>query len=161
MDNLDNRTCGILLPIFSLPSDCGIGTLGRPAYHFIDFLQKSGQTYWQILPVHPTFRDNSSYTAFSAFAGNELFIDLDLLIKDKFLKKSDIQNLDFGANPSRVDYKKLTATRQGIYKKLFLNFTKNIPMDFQQFCQDEQFWLDDYALFMSIFDYLDGAELLD
>lgn len=111
--------------------------------------------------MHPTFRDNSPYTAFSAFAGNELFIDLDLLVKDKFLKKSDIDDLDFGANPSRVDYKKLTAARQGIYKKLFSNFTKNIPMDFQEFCQDEQFWLDDYALFMSIFDYLGGAELLD
>ena len=64
------RTSGILMPIFSLPSPHGIGTFGREAYNFVDFLAKAGQTYWQILPLNPTNYGDSPYQSFSSFAGN-------------------------------------------------------------------------------------------
>ena len=76
------RGSGILMHITSLPSDNGIGTLGKAAYEFADFLKKSGQSYWQILPVNPTGFGDSPYQALSAFAGNPYLIDLDILCKE-------------------------------------------------------------------------------
>ena len=73
------RAAGILMHISSLPSPYGIGTMGRAAREFVDFLKKAGQTYWQILPVGPTSYGDSPYQSFSTFAGNPYFIDLDLL----------------------------------------------------------------------------------
>ena len=73
------RTSGILMPIFSLPSNHGIGTFGKEAYNFVDFLVKGGQTYWQLLPLNPTNYGDSPYQSFSSFAGNPYFIDLDML----------------------------------------------------------------------------------
>ena len=82
------RSSGILLHITSLPSACGIGNLGKEARAFIDFLKKSGQKYWQILPIGPCGYGDSPYQSFSAFAGNPYLIDLDLLVEDevKFTK---------------------------------------------------------------------------
>ena len=76
------RSCGILLPVFALPSPYGIGTLGRAAYDFVDFLRQAGQSWWQILPLGPTGYGDSPYQSFSAYAGNPYFIDLDLLRRD-------------------------------------------------------------------------------
>ncbi|MGN1090382.1 MAG: 4-alpha-glucanotransferase, partial [Huintestinicola sp.] len=76
------RTCGVLMHITSLPSPYGVGTLGREAFRFVDFLKKSGQTYWQILPVGPTGFGDSPYQSYSAFAGNPLLIDIDELIEE-------------------------------------------------------------------------------
>ena len=101
------RTSGILLHISSLPSPYGIGTMGREAYRFVDFLRKSGQTYWQTLPIGITSYGDSPYQSFSSFAGNPYFIDLDLLCKDGYLEKADFANLDFGKNPEQVDFGKL------------------------------------------------------
>ena len=100
------RASGILMPIFSLPSPYGIGTLGAEAKKFIDFLEKAGQTYWQILPLNPTNFGDSPYQSFSSFAGNPYFIDLDLLREQGLLKKEEILNFDFGANPYKIDYEK-------------------------------------------------------
>ena len=77
------RTSGVLMPISSLPSQYGIGTMGKEARRFVDFLEKGGQTYWQILPICPTSYGDSPYQSFSSFAGNPYFIDLELLCKDK------------------------------------------------------------------------------
>lgn len=84
------RTSGILMHISSLPSKYGIGTMGREARKYVDFLAKAGQTYWQILPICPTSYGDSPYQSFSSFAGNPYFIDLDLLCKDKLLKKQNV-----------------------------------------------------------------------
>ena len=100
------RASGILMPIFSLPSDYGIGTMGKAAYEFIDFLKNSGQKYWQLLPIGPTSYGDSPYQSFSSFAGNPYFIDFDLLAEDNLLEKSDYENIDFGDNDEKVDYEK-------------------------------------------------------
>lgn len=73
------RSCGVLLPISALPSPYGIGTLGKAAYDFVDFLTEAGQSWWQLLPVGPTSYGDSPYQSFSTYAGNPYFVDLDLL----------------------------------------------------------------------------------
>ena len=85
------RSAGILLPIFSLPSDYGIGSLGQEARAFADFLHAAGQSWWQILPVGPTGEGNSPYTSMTTFAGNPLFIDLELLAADGLLGRLSMQ----------------------------------------------------------------------
>ena len=77
------------MPISSLPGGYGIGSMGKPAHDFVDFLAKAGQTIWQILPVGPTGYADSPYQSCSAFAGNPYFIDLDLLAADGLLTKKD------------------------------------------------------------------------
>ena len=106
------RSSGILLPIFSLPSLHGIGTLGQAARDFIDFLGKAGQRWWQILPVGPTSVGDSPYQSLSAFAGNPYFIDLDELATRGLLTKSEIASLPFGDDPARVDYALLYKTKR-------------------------------------------------
>ena len=85
------RGAGILLPVSSLPSPYGIGTLGKKAYEFVDMLKASGQKYWQVLPVGPTSFGDSPYQSFSAFAGNPYFIDLDVLIEEGLLEKKEVE----------------------------------------------------------------------
>ena len=87
------------MPIFSLAGKYGIGTLGKKAYEFVDFLKKSGQSYWQILPLNPTNYGDSPYQSFSSFAGNPYFIDLEFLEKEGLLKKGEAEGFDFGNNP--------------------------------------------------------------
>ena len=105
-----NRSSGVLMPMTSLPSPYGIGTMGKEAFHFVDFLAAAGQRYWQLLPLGPTSYGDSPYQSFSTFAGNPYLIDLDLLIKDKLLKPSEVKHRDWGDDPARVDYGKIYAT---------------------------------------------------
>ena len=151
------RTSGVLMHVSSLPSDFGIGTLGKCAYEFVDFLKSAGQTYWQILPIHPTGFGASPYQSFSSFAGNPFFIDLDLIVKSGLLKKEDFENIDFGSDPARVDYEKLEKGREEVFSILFENFKDNIPQDFARFCNASAHWLDSYALFMAVKDAHSGA----
>ena len=88
-----NRSAGVLMHVSSLPSNYGIGTFGKEAYAFIDFLKEAGQTYWQMLPLHPTGFGNSPYQALSSFAGNPYLIDLDMLIEDGLLKKEEVEDI--------------------------------------------------------------------
>ena len=90
------RSSGILMPMSSLPSPYGIGTMGKAAYQFIDFLKAAGQKYWQLLPLGPTSYGDSPYASPSSFAGNPYYIDLDMLVKDGLLKKEDITGEDWG-----------------------------------------------------------------
>ena len=84
------RSCGVLLPLFSLPSEHGIGTMGKAAYEFIDFLAAAGQSWWQLLPVGPAGSGDSPYNSFSSFAGNAYCIDLDMLVQDGLLTKAEV-----------------------------------------------------------------------
>lgn len=143
------RKSGILLAISSLPSPYGIGTLGKSAYDFIDFLKKSGQYYWQILPVNPTSFGNSPYQSFSAFAFNPYFIDLDMLCEDGLLKKSEIETFSWGDNNLRVDYGLIYENRPKILRKAASRFDMD-DRQFLDFCRKNAFWLDDYAFFMAL-----------
>lgn len=99
-----NRSSGIIMHIASLPGKYGIGTFGKEAYKFGDFLKKAGQKYWQILPLGPTSFGDSPYQSFSAFAGNPYFIDFDILRQDGFLDESDYYSVNFGESSEDIDY---------------------------------------------------------
>ena len=144
------RTCGILMPVSSLPGPFGIGTLGKSAYAFVDFLKKAGQSVWQILPLSPTGFGDSPYQSCSAFAGNPYFIDLALLQKDGLLKKSEYANISWGETDSRVDYAALYHKRFAVLRKAFERFSVWYPDEYYHFCYENNFWLEDYALYMTI-----------
>lgn len=143
------RTSGILMPIFSLPSPHGIGSIGKAAYRFVDFLKESGQHYWQILPIGPTGYGDSPYQSFSAFAGNPYFIDLDLLEQQGLLTAKEISGFDFGEKEDDIDYLKLFLNR---FSLLRIAAERMKPSDkgFAAFCTENASWLEDYALFMAI-----------
>jgi 4-alpha-glucanotransferase len=145
------RRSGILLHVSSLPGSYGIGTFGAGAYTFIDFLKKSKQTFWQILPLGPTSYGDSPYQTFSAFALNHYFIDLDMLIKEGLLSKKDI--IMHKVNPKDINYGALFEDRLPILKKAFSHFKGNKA--YEKFLK-EQPWLDDYSLFMALKEYYHG-----
>lgn len=150
------KKTGILLPIFSLPSKYGIGSFGKEAYAFVDFLKAAGQSYWQILPLNPTGFGDSPYQSPSAFAGNPYFIDLDMLARDSYLEPCDLPKEEFTC---RIDYGRLYFERYPLLRKAFSNFKKNVPEDFFTFCKKEAYWLDSYALFMALKNANSGREL--
>ncbi len=155
------RKSGILLHPTSLPGKYGIGTLGVEAYTFIDFLILSGQKMWQTCPLGPTGYGDSPYQCFSAYAGNPLLIDLDILIEDGFLKKSDVGTID--CNEEAVEYGPLIEWKYPIFKKAFTNFNaidkKSLAYEkYNRFCLENNIWLDDYALFMSLKDNFNGKQ---
>lgn len=143
------RTSGVLMHISSLPGDTGIGTLGIEAYRFVDFLKQSGQTYWQVLPLCPTSFGDSPYQSFSTFAGNPYFIDFDLLCSDGLLNKSDYSKINWGTNIEKVDYSKLYKNRFIVLENAYMNFDLN-DADYKNFCNENLFWLDDFALYMAL-----------
>ena len=93
------RESGILMHITSLPGPYGVGTMGKSAYHFVDFLEKAGQSVWQILPLNPTGYGDSPYQSFSAFAGNPYLIDLDTLVQEGLLEAGEPEAVNWGENP--------------------------------------------------------------
>ncbi len=154
---LDKRASGILMHISSLPGNTGIGTMGRNAYAFVDFLKDSCQTYWQILPIGPTSYGDSPYQSFSTFAGNPYFIDFELLEKDNFLTKKDYCNIKWSDSDTQVDYGRLYIERHKVFNIVYNNFVKKLPKDFGDFCQENSFWLEDYSLFMALKEVHDGV----
>ncbi len=143
------RCSGILLHPTSLPGRFGIGDMGPAAYHFVDFLASTGQSLWQILPLPPTGYGNSPYMCLSAFAGNPLLISLEELVREGFLGAADIQNPPpFPVN--RVDYNQALAYKTPLLQKAYQLFPKTDSEDFDSFCRQHSFWLDDYALFMAL-----------
>ena len=151
------RTSGILMHISSLPSKYGIGTMGKEAKRFVNFLAEAGQTYWQILPVCPTSYGDSPYQSFSSFAGNPYFIDLELLCRDGLLTEEECSSYSWGADETKVDYGILYENRYDLLKKAYARFLARKPKAFYAFCKKEQAWLDDYALFMALKDENSGA----
>ncbi len=136
------------MPIFSLASKGGIGTFGKEAYRFVDFLKKAKQSYWQILPLNPTNYGDSPYQSFSSFAGNSYFIDPEILIEDGLLTESEFSALDFGDDPYKINYGKLYENRNNMLKTAFSRFKETA--DFKKFCKENSYWLNDYALFMAL-----------
>jgi 4-alpha-glucanotransferase len=147
------RSSGILLHPTSLPGKYGIGTLGKEAFNFIDFLSKSKQKLWQILPLGPTGFADSPYQCFSSAAGNPLLIDLDILMEEGLLDKKALAGLEsFDDGP--VDYGKVITSKYPLLKKAMETFNANAgkehKKDFLEFTVTNNKWLEDYALFMSL-----------
>ena len=143
------RSCGVLMPVFSLPSPHGIGTLGEVAFRFIDFLAGAGQSWWQMLPLSPTGCGDSPYQSFSAFAGNPYLIDLDLLCGEGLLTPEELEGARFGSDPRAVDYAALFAGREKLLRRAAARIA---PEDagLAAFRERSGSWLPDYALFMAI-----------
>ena len=148
------RSCGILMHITALPSPYGIGTFGKEAERFADWLKAAGQTYWQVLPIGPTGYGDSPYQPFSSFAGNPLMIDLDELVENGWLTREQCMAADFGADPSYVDFDKVAQTRKALLHEAFKSFTDDVG--YTSFVLKEAEWLDDYALFTALKDRFGG-----
>lgn len=151
------RSSGILLHISSLPSTHGIGTLGKEAYAFVDFLAGSKQSYWQMLPVGPTSYGDSPYQSSSTFAGNPYFIDLDTLVDEGLLTVAEVER-DWGDDPQRVDFGKLYLGRRPVLQLAFSRFDR---ARMQVFCNDNADWLFDYALFDALKEHFNGRPWIE
>ena len=149
---MTKRSSGVLMHITSLPGQFGIGTFGKSAYDFVDFLEETKQTYWQILPLTTTSYGDSPYQSFSAVAGNLNLIDFSLLKEDGLLEESDYVNVNFGENPEKIDYALLFEVRRPILEKAVANTAKysNVLAEIEKFEKDNSSWLADYAEYMAI-----------
>ena len=153
MNKALERGAGILLPISSLPSPYGIGTMGRDAYDFVDMLKRAGQKYWQVLPIGPTSFGDSPYQSFSAFAGNPYFIDLDTLIAEGILKKEEVESYKWADSDDEIDYARIYRQRFEVLRKAFGRAKETDGRDyenFMKFLDENEQWIDDYALYMAI-----------
>ena len=150
------RKSGILMHISSLPGPYGVGSLGAAAYAFVDFLVAAGQSYWQILPLNPTGFGDSPYQSFSTFAGNHYLIDLDTLVSQGLLLPEELQGIDWGSDPGRVDFGRLYTERTRLLKLAHSRFTEDEA--FENFVRDNVLWLEDYALFMAIKEHFHGRD---
>ena len=150
------RKSGILMPVFSLPSRYGIGCFSREAYEFADFLKKSGQTIWQILPLGPTGYGDSPYQSFSSFAGNPYFIDPDTLCAEGLLQKSETAALDENVDPVHVDYGRLYRERFAVLRKAYGRWNGAEEPGYEEFLKRQADWLEDYCLYMAVKDAFGG-----
>ena len=155
------RSSGVLMHITSLPNAFGIGSFGQSAYEFVDFLVETKQTYWQILPLTTTSYGDSPYQSFSAIAGNTHLIDFDLLTQMDLLKEADYALVNFGDDPTNVDYERVFYVRRTILEIAVKNFLANqaFQADFKNFEKNNQLWLDDFAEFMAIKEYFGNQAL--
>ena len=142
------RKSGILMHITSLPGACGIGTMGKHAFDFVDFLADAGQRSWQILPLTPTGYGDSPYQSCSAYAGNPYLIDFELLEADGLLEKADYADIDWADEETRVDYGKQYNNKNAVLRKAYANF--NGSAEFDAFQEENAAWLPDFCLFMAL-----------
>ena len=138
------------MPLFSLPSPYGIGTMGKSAYHFIDFLERSGQKYWQILPLGPTSYGDSPYQSLSSFAGNPYFIDLDMLVEDGLLGENDIIGRCWGKRRGEVDYGAVYSSRSDVLRVAWERGRERYRSEVEVFRKENSDWIEDWALFSSL-----------
>ena len=134
------RGAGILMPISSLPSPYGIGTLGKAAYEFADFVKATGSKYWQVLPIGPTSYGDSPYQSFSAFAGNPYFIDLDVLVEEGLLLQEEIDEKEWGEEENKVDYATIYANRFDVLRKAYARSKHASTKAFKTFVQENEYW---------------------
>lgn len=137
------------MPISSLPSPYGIGTFGKAAYDFADFLKAAGQSYWQVLPIGPTSYGDSPYQSFSTYAGNPYFVDLDLLIEDGLLTRTEVSHAYWGTEPRYVDYAAVYESRYPLLQLAKNRGWQRDKVAIDDFLQNNHQWLPDYALFMA------------
>ena len=153
------RASGILLHPTSLPGQFGIGDLGDHAYHFIDMLAECQQKLWQIFPLGPTGYGDSPYQCFSAFAGNPLLISLETLADEGLLAQHDLDGEPF--DDHHIDYGNVIHAKIALLKKAHQNFLDSASAEqkqqYETFCERQQAWLEDYALFMALKDANEGA----
>jgi len=155
-----SRSSGVLLSVTSLPSKYGIGCFSQEAYDFVDWLVKAGQTWWQILPLGPTCygpSDDSPYQSYSAFAGNPYLISLEALVKEGILTKKEVESLSWGDNPKKVDYDALHENRLALLRKAYERSNIAADEEYQKFLAENNWWLQDYALFMALKDFFGGV----
>ena len=144
------RSSGILMHITSLPGAYGVGTMGKQAFAFVDFLKKTGQSYWQILPLNPTGYGDSPYQSCSTFAGNHYLIDLDTLVEEGLLMKEELENIQWNRQEEKVDFGLLYNNKLKVLRLAYKRFAGG--EDFDEFCQRNSSWLPDFALFMALKD---------
>ena len=149
------RQNGILMHITSLPGPYGIGTMGRNAVTFVDFLHQAGQSCWQILPLNPTGFGDSPYQSCSSFAGNPYLIDLDYLIRDGLLLPEEPERMRWGDRTDRVNYGLQYQNRMQLLRLAFRRFSDWGALD--RFCNENSNWLPDFALYMALKDHFGGT----
>lgn len=154
------RSSGILFHPTSLPGKYGIGTLGKEAYAFIDFLKKSRQKLWQIFPLGPTGYGDSPYQSFSSFAGNPYLIDFDLLIEAHLLSEEDLRDIFFGDNEEYIDYGAIYNQKYPLLRKAYENFKSSdnheMRENLEHFKRENASWLNDYSLYISLKNHFNG-----
>jgi len=150
------RKSGILMHITSLPNPYGVGTMGKCAYDFVDFLHEAGQSYWQVLPLNPTGYGDSPYQSFSTFAGNPYLIDLDMLIEEGLLTQEEADAVNWSRDETRVDFGCLYDNRSKLLARAFERFSPDEA--FHNFVSENADWLENYALFMALKEKFNGRE---
>ena len=148
------RSSGILMHITSLPGPYGVGTMGKQAFAFIDFLHAAGQSCWQILPLNPTGYGDSPYQSCSAFAGNHYLIDLERLVEEGLLKPEELDSIDWCRSETRVDFGMLYNNRLKVLRKAFLRHGET--EDFARFRARNADWLPEFAAYMILKDRFGG-----
>ncbi len=156
------RSSGILMHISSLPSEYGIGDFGKKAYDFVDFLSESGQKLWQILPLGPTGYGDSPYQSYSAFAGNELFIDLEEFVAKGYISDDELEPLRKVNYDDNLDYGQVRKEKNALFKRVFEVFIKKIEVEpelkfeYEKFKKENDYWLKDYALYLVLKEKFNG-----
>ncbi len=142
------RRSGVLMHITSLPGKYGVGTMGKAAFEFVDFLKKAGQSSWQILPLTPTGYGDSPYQSCSTFAGNHYLIDLELLVQEGLLKEEELDCIQWNDTEEKVNFGLLYNHKLNVLRKAYARFAGG--EDFERFCRENSSWLADFALFMAL-----------
>ena len=142
------RSSGILMHITSLPGPYGVGTMGKQAFAFVDFLKRAGQSLWQILPLTPTGYGDSPYQSCSTYAGNHYLIDLEALIEEGLLRKSEVEPIDWCWKETKADFGKLYNNRLNVLRIAYSRFWGG--NEFELFMEDNASWLPDFAMFMAL-----------
>ena len=148
------RESGVLMHITSLPGKYGVGTMGKSAYEFVDFLRESGQSYWQILPLTPTGYGNSPYQSSSTFAGNPYLIDLEMLVQEDLLTQEDVDTVQWGSDDERVDFGALYRNKLNVLRKAFQRHGHTD--EFARFKARNDWWLPGFAAYMVLKEHFDG-----
>jgi len=144
------RQSGVILHISSLPSPYGIGTVGKQARQFVDFLVEAGLSCWQILPLGEINQSNSPYQSPSVFAGNPLFIDLEQLCEDGLLHKQELDETFWGHDPRRVDFPAVKKGRDRLLRLAWQRCGSKLDEKLDAFCRENDYWLPDYMRFMTM-----------
>lgn len=144
------RKSGILMHISSLPSQYGIGKMGKSAYDFVDYLVSAGVKCWQILPLSPTSYGDSPYQSFSVYAGNPYFIDFETLKREGLIKKSDYEEIKWQDNERQVNYSLIYENCFKVLRQAYKTYRRDISKRYHDFVEKNKSWLDDYALFMAL-----------